>query len=444
MTNWASQPRTVLESVIRDRAMSYDETVRQFEAVAVELDVDTTLSSRHLRRLASGERTGARPETQRVLEAVFGQPLSALLQPWSPPTAIEVVTGDLETHPGAARGLSQKELLEMTVRRARQFQIASGQYMAQEAIDQLRDDVREVAESYPRKPLGHILGDLVETQDTLFALLDHRHRPVEAQQLYMLAGVVSGILAKASHDMGDPHGALTHSRTSFLLADHADHDGLRAWIKSLQSFIAYWSKRPHDAIRYAADASQYAQRSGNTSAVFLAANEARAWASLGNSVEARAAIGRGEAAFEIARPDEVDAFGGICTFGRSRQLYYAADALAQLPDAADDAVGYADQALAAFSDTSAPDWSFSDQAGSRADLAIARISMGEIEGAVEAMEPVLELDPSRRIHGIITSAERVHQALGQAGQSSVATDLQVEIETFTRTSPAALRPSDVS
>jgi hypothetical protein len=41
--------------------------------------------------------------------------------------------------------------------------------------------------------------------------------------------------------------------------------------------------------------------------------------------EAHAAIIRAEDAWERAQADDLDQLGVICTFGRSRQLYYAAD-----------------------------------------------------------------------------------------------------------------------
>ena len=65
---------------------------------------------------------------------------------------------------------------------------------------------------------------------------------------------------------------------------------------------------------------------------------------------------------------------------------------------------------------------------------------GEIDGAAVALEPVLELEPGRRIHGIVSSAEQVHKALGRAEGSQAVTDLQLELEAFARTPLAAIAP----
>jgi hypothetical protein len=54
------------------------------------------------------------------------------------------------------------------------------------------------------------------------------------------------------------------------------------------------------------------------------------------------------------QPDELDELGGLATFSRSRQLYYAADALAWLPDEAAAAEDYSTQAVQAYADPAHP------------------------------------------------------------------------------------------
>jgi hypothetical protein len=43
--------------------------------------------------------------------------------------------------------------------------------------------------------------------------------------------------------------------------------------------------------------------------------------------------------------------------------------------------------------------------------ATTRISRGEVDGAAEALTPVLELPPAQRIHSMVTEVERVRTAL---------------------------------
>ncbi|MGH3916811.1 MAG: hypothetical protein ACRDTC_25890 [Pseudonocardiaceae bacterium] len=311
--------------------------------------------------------------------------------------------------------------------------MTSLQTLSDESLELVYEDVRDLARAYPLRPLQEILGHIVSCQDTVFSLLERPQRPTHARRLYFLSAVLGGLLAKAAHDMGDSHAALTQSRTAWLCAEQADHDGLRGWICGLQSLVSYWARRPHDSIRYAQRGATYAQQSRSTTTVWLPASEARAWAALGNGEQAREAIERAEQAGDQVRPDELDEMGGIATFSRPRQLYFAADALIWLPDASSTAENYAHQAVDAYSDSTDPDWAFGDAAGSHTALAIARIGRGEVDGAAEALTTVLNLPVEQRINGIVHSVNRVHRALNHAPASTTTRDLQERIEIYTRT-----------
>lgn len=419
-----STPRTVLGYLIQTRNQTYAEIVAEF------VELGGTITERHLRRLASGERVGTTPQTRRTLQRLFGKPVEELLAPYRPeqPSADLPVTAGRRLPPG-----NHKEVLDMAASRARAFALAAQAGLTAEAMEQVYDDVRHVATAYPQRPLPELLGQLVETQDVIFALLEARQRPEHLRQLYFLGGVTGGLLAKASHDLGNPHAALTQARTAFLCADNADHHGLRAWIRGLQALVSYWAGNPHDSVRYAQLGAGYAAQSENTTSIWLPVSEARAWAALGNTKATRTAIQKAEAAWDTVRQDDLDELGGICTFTKARQLYYSADALAWLPELADDAQAYSERALAEYTDESSPAWAFGDAAGSHAAMAIARIAHGELDGAAEAMSWVLDLPAERRINGVVHSARRVHQALRQSGLGDGARGLQEEIESFVRT-----------
>ncbi|MFD5412446.1 hypothetical protein [Streptomyces nojiriensis] len=367
---------------------------------------------------------------RRVLQSMFGMPLEELLAPWAgslpavdEPTGLILATGE----PTADR-----ELIEMAARRAKSFAFTAGQTdLTADVMEQVHADVQNLAMDYPQRPLSELLPDLITTQDTIYTLLEQQRRPAQARQLYFLAGVTGGLLAKASHDLADPHAALTQARTAFVCADQADHNGLRAWIRGVQSLVSYWAGRTREAVRYAQSGAEFA--AVNSSSVWLPMNEARAHAALGNANAARAAIERAERAWDIVQEDEVDELGGLCLFGRTRQIYYAAEALSWLPSQSSIANDYATRAVAAYEDTTSPEWAFGDQAGARSALAITRIQMGELEGATEAVSPVLDLAPEQRINGIVNATQRVHRALRDSPLAEDASGLQEQIEAFTRT-----------
>jgi len=281
-------------------------------------------------------------------------------------------------------------------------------------------------------------------QDTTFTLLEGRQRPRETRDLYILGALFSGMLAKAAHDVRDPYTAMTHARTGLLCARNAESAPLAAWIGGIQSLVAFWAGRPHEALAYAQAAA--AEGGTGTVAVWLASSEGRAWAMLGNEADSLRAIERADDLREHVQADELDALGGMCLFTTARQLYYAADACASLPDPAGRAgvmhgraEAYAGQAVTAYESAPPAERSFGDEAGSRTDLAIARVRAGDLEGAREAATPVLDLPVTQRINGVVRSLTSVHRAItASATDSRVAGDLQEEIEAYCRTPAPAL------
>jgi hypothetical protein len=134
----------------------------------------------------------------------------------------------------------------------------------------------------------------------------------------------------------------------------------------------------------------------------------------------------------------------MCYFSRPRQLYYASDAGAALPDHDESGLHeetetLAADAIAAYEQAADQEKSFGDEAGSRTDLAIARARAGNLEGAREAVSPVLDLPPAQRIHGVVSSVLDLHRSVtARAAGTPLASDLQEEIETYCRTPAAAL------
>lgn len=430
MTPLNEQPRTLLAALIARENLTLSEAVDKIEAVSRRTGgKPISLTPRHLSRLANAEREGARPNPAltRALQEMFGRPITELLAPYD--------AGALTT-PGTTGALvDTAEVVTMAADRARRFaqlETTSGQ-----TVDLLHEDVRDLAQAYPTRPLHELLGHLTANQDTVFSLLERAQRPEHSRRLYFLAAALGGMLGKASHDLADPIAAQTQLRTAWMCAEAADHHGLRAWVAGLQSLVSYWARRPHDAIRHAQRGAEYAQTSRSSAGVWLASNEARAWAALGNGVQAREAIARADAVWATVAPDDLDELGGIATFSRSRATYYAADALAWLPADGVSTVAQAERAVAAYADPLDPDWAFGDAAGSRCDLAIGRARAGDIEGAVEAVGPVLALPPEQRINGIVHSVNRLHTTLSGI-DAPPAAGLQQDIEVFTRVPLQAL------
>ncbi|HLM63765.1 MAG TPA: hypothetical protein VK306_05670 [Acidimicrobiales bacterium] len=494
---------TLLASLVARDERTQEEIVAGFEVCARDNGEDASLSLRTLRRWMLGDvRTTPRPAQRRVARAYWGHSMDELLAPAPPgtpttaspitatpsrrpatildatstPAAVPAIAAEptavpdlvpathlaVDGSPGSAAAIvppppvlhadlpsplgdrvsSLERQVAMSSRRALRFtSYAESRNAGPEAVEQLGAEIGELAADYIRVPISTIMTDLVAAQDSVFTLLEGRQRAADTLELYMLASVASGLLAKASHDLGKWRDAMTQARTMYVCADNADHLGLRVWSRGLQSLIAYWAGRPQEAVRYArAGTMIMGDDVRGTVAAWLPALEARALAQQGNAMEARAAVRRALAAREALLPDELDRIGGLLTFPVAKQHYYAAGAYVALDGGHDEAADHAASALDLYEQVHESERSFSDIAGARAELALARVRSGELEGARDALAPVLELDPDRRIGGIVTSAERVENALRNSPEldSALADELRDEIETFRRAPASAL------
>jgi len=322
----------------------------------------------------------------------------------------------------------------MAAERSRDFALSRHLPVSAEAVGLLTEEVRELTRIYLVTPLPSILGRLVGAQDMLLSQLELRQKPANARELYFLATIVGGLLGYAADDLGKTQLALTHTRTAFLWAEYADHNGLRAWIRGLQSLICYWANQPHEAVRYARAGIEFANAARSTSAPWLYGCEARARAALGQTIETKALIEEASRAQERIVQDDLDDFGGICSFHPARQTYYAARALASLPDESALAERYALDAVAAYADPNQPGWDFSCQADSHLSLALARVSRGELDGVAASLQPVFALPPEQRIHDLTKTINHVHRELNKRGPERQALEIQEEIEFFTRSS----------
>ena len=434
---------TLLRSLLGLRHLTQHEAFNaQFRRAAKSLadrDADprlakVTVSERQLKRWVNGEvTTTPRADTCRVLEAMFGHPVRVLLSPALPPPD---QSGGADT--GQVDDIGRT--LSMAARRARQFSAAAdATNVGPDSLNQLRDEAARLALAYPVEPLALLLPDLAALQDDVLTLLEGRQPPRYARDLYVIGGLASGMLAKASHDQRDPRRAMTHARLAWQCASNAGHDGLSAWVRGLESLITYWAGRPGEARQYALSGLEMPVT--GTVRVWLCALQGRAEAVLGNAEGALAAIEQANDARAGVQGDDLDAIGGMCRFDLERQFYYAADAGVMIPaqigpvPLAAFAEGYAQRAIGAYAVAEAP--SFGDQAGAHSALAIARVRAGDVDGAAEAIAPVLALPASMRINGVVASAVAVHRELAMVADATAAADTRAAIEAFCHV-PAAL------
>lgn len=331
----------------------------------------------------------------------------------------------------------------MAVQRAKAFLLGKDrETVGDDTLGLLDDEVSRLVTMYPREPLAAIWDDLLEAQEQTFRLLEGgRVRPTQLRDLNVKAAVLSFLVAKGFNDMEVPHQAMTMTRVASACARDAEHPGLIALTEGLKSLIAYWADKPEDAYHYASKGAEVASNQAGTVGLWLLGLQARAAAVLGNDEVVRTANQQAADRRETVVHDDLDAFGGLFTYAPEKQAYYSVEAEVLLGHGNAQLAAQAEQAVAGFSDASSPNWAFGDLAGSQCDLALIRLFSGDLDGAADAIRPVLDLPPSHRNNGIVVSAMRVRRALmaGPVHSAVVARDLRAEIESFPAIRPALPR-----
>ncbi|HEX6684547.1 MAG TPA: hypothetical protein VF062_17215 [Candidatus Limnocylindrales bacterium] len=433
-------PPTLLAVLVSQADRSHAEIVAGFHACAREHREDAAITVRTLRRWINGQvRTQARPAQRRVARHYWGFPMARLLAP-AEPGQLDATSKsqDIRRNP-PPDGQTTERRMVMSIRRTTRFvSHAEATNAGPETIEMLRDEMTRLANAYIRDPVTDLLGDLVVLQDNVFSLLEGKQKPAQSGDLYVIAGIVSGMLAKACHDVGRPVDAMTHTRTMYVCAETARHQPMQAWARGQQALTAYWVGRHEEAARFASYGTAIIGNHAGTVAAWLPALEARALARLNRPEPARDAVRRAAELRERIEPDDLDFIGGMFTFPLAKQRYYAAGALVHLDGGEAEAATEATSALELF--TGGDYRSFSDEAGSHGELALARVHAGDLDGANDAMTGILALEPNRRILGLVATVNRVHHALRDPRffASPVARDLRDEIEAYSRLPASAV------
>lgn len=418
---------TVLGYLAKQRRWTVREAIEEYERTAVRMEELTarSVSERQWKRWCYGE---GRPQLSacRVLEAMTGYPIGELLAEYTP---------DISTKRSSEPTLDVKGVMAMVTRRARDWlTTVEATNVGPDTLEDLREEVSALSRSYPKVPVPTLLPDLVDTQHIIFRLLEGKQPLSASRDLYLYAGMSSGLLGWAAADLSDTGAAFTQARLAHACGTIAGHSGMRAWARALQSGIAYWSNRPAEALRCARAGIAEAGDLVSTTAARLASVEARALARLGRPIETLRALERAESLRERAQPDELDELGGELTFTMPHQLSYRADTIGLVPGDRAEAELAAFDAVTANERVPEEEMSYGTLACSRASLALARTKRGDIDGAHEAIRPLLDLPPEQRVDGVTSMTQRVADETKRI-DSPLAQTMREEIEEFARNCP---------
>lgn len=275
-------------------------------------------------------------------------------------------------------------------------------------ITELQEGVSATAVDYLATPPGPMMDRAHTLRGEAFERLrSGHHRIQDRSDLYLTAGRLSGVLSYALLDMGDSDEALEHATAAGRCAELAGDAELAAWVAGTKSLIARFQGDYGRALEYVRDGYQWVGHGQGTGEARLRCGEAQCLANLGDSRAANQALDGAESARErIRRPDSLE---GLFGFSRAKQSYYAGSSLIWLQGGhdAERAQREALEAIGLWQAGPVEERSLDDERLAHIYLATARVQLDDVEGAADALAPVLSLPVEDQISWIVKRMDRV-------------------------------------
>jgi hypothetical protein len=341
-----------------------------------------------------------------------------------------------------ARGLPVREEVIMAAEESAQFRRwSAATNIDDDVLDQMTADVTELARREQIDPPATVFASLVSARDDVFTLITGRQQPRHTTDLYKIAGQLCGMLSLVTFDLGHPHAATTHARTALHCDEMSGYTPLRAFVRYVQSNVAYWDGRYDEAAQLVEAALPDA--TSGTAMLRLASQQARIHAARRQPREVSQALALAATAPTERTPDEPGMFG----FDTWSAAYYASEAHSALRHDAGDldaAVNWAHTALDEVTAESRPKALYI--ATARFVLVSAHLARGDLDAVSEHLIPVLRSTHTEyRTATIINRAHTLHTLLGQRtdlASSTLATltDDLAEFVTHPASTPPGLEP----
>ncbi|MEU8276113.1 hypothetical protein ACFYOK_22540 [Microbispora bryophytorum] len=322
------------------------------------------------------------------------------------------------------RALSPEEQLELYARESSHILgKAECSNVGSSTIERLNGDLQRIAVDYLKVPTGPLLRDVRRVRDEALRLLEG-HQPLRYRKdLYLVAGWAMTLLAWISTDLGRPGAAISHTQAAWHFAEETGHDDLRAWICKSQQVIAYWDQRKAEAVRHAQRGLGYARRTGGETELMLASTLALDYARLGRPDDARRLLHRAQ---EIA-PETSEHFpGGPLSCSSERALSYWSDTSLVLSDS-DIALAMASRSVAISQGRPMRDRNLGTERMTALHIVRAHINAGALDGASEALRPVLETPPELRAAPLLLKLDEIANSVPASAQGK---DIREGIRAF--------------
>ncbi|MCP2296039.1 Helix-turn-helix domain [Nocardia amikacinitolerans] len=295
------------------------------------------------------------------------------------------------------------------------------------ALDEINDQIVHVAKGARFEPYEETLSYALDLRSELTRRIRAgAYRPEEIRDLYVGLGRVCGVLAYLTLDLGQADTARVHAEAAFELGDRADHDQLRAWARGTQALAFRFTKDFELARDAATDGLRYVGRSTGTAEPRLLCGLAASVANLGDSGSALELLGQADRARDACGPDEVP---GLFSFSPAKQIYYHGFSLMWSDEAKilRKSVQASNDAIAAWQVQRSP----GDEMLSQIYLASASARLGDLDGSISAVSPVLETPISAHFSWVRKRLKQLEALLAKHfPDSRVATETRETLKAY--------------
>jgi hypothetical protein len=301
-------------------------------------------------------------------------------------------------------------------------------------LEQLRADVVRLSQEYNTGEPLPVFIEMTRVRRRIWTALERRLWPRDQTELHFLLGILHGLMALCSNDLGNQRAAEELIRTGWAYARTIDHHPLMGQLRLLQSTVVYWADRPRQSSDLARMGQQYLSTGPHATDLYLKYGRARA--RLGDVETARRAISAAREAHDPDYRDDVVEIGGEFKISTATQTAHLGATLVVIPDAdaQREAITELERAVELYAAGPArgEHHYWGSAAGARIDLAAAWLNVGELDAAMEILEPVLLLPPNKRVNRVLERLQRLRPVLATTRYRGApqAADLDERIETF--------------
>ena len=312
-----------------------------------------------------------RPEYQLLIATTFGSVSGAIFGPEAS---------------GPARGREPELLVAPSDSTLELVERIRRSDLDRASLDTLTITVERLCSEYSCMPSADLRREGRAWMAKLVHLLDSRLTLGQHREVLVLGGWLALLVGCVEYDTKDLRAAEATRRAAARLGEEAGHAGIIGWAQEMTCWFAL-TQGHHRQVVEAAQAGR-AVAGQEPVAVQLAAQEAKAWARMGDRRQVELALERGRVLLEsLPYPDNLDHH---FTVDPDKFDFYAMDCHRRVGEDAT-ATMYAQEVLRK---SSAPDGSLRSPmraAEAHTTLAVAAAREGDLDGAIEAGTTAIEI-----------------------------------------------------